>query len=118
MGKMVFLVQVQEMYVYICSLICDQYGVEIVDSIIIFYGGSVKFGNVKEFFVNFDVDGGLIGGVFFKVVDFNVIVDSFQVMSSSVFNNFKLKLQWLECLEQESYQVEFIVLGVVLLGVF
>ncbi|WP_421948011.1 triose-phosphate isomerase [Phaeodactylibacter xiamenensis] len=76
-GKTASPAQAQEMHAHIRSLIRDQYGPEIADSITILYGGSVKPGNAKELFANPDVDGGLIGGASLKAADFNAIVDSF-----------------------------------------
>ncbi|MCR9102839.1 MAG: triose-phosphate isomerase [bacterium] len=76
-GKTASPAQAQEMHAHIRSLIRDQYGAEIADSITILYGGSVKPGNAKELFANPDVDGGLIGGASLKAADFNAIVDSF-----------------------------------------
>lgn len=65
--------QVQQVYVFICGeVVCID--VRIVDLLFIVYGGSVKFDNVGELFVQLDVDGGLVGGVFLVVVDFLVIV--------------------------------------------
>lgn len=40
----------------------------------VFYGGLVKFSNVIEIFVIFNVDGVFVGGVSFKVSDFIVII--------------------------------------------
>lgn len=76
-GKTASPAQAQEMHAHIRSLIRDQYGSDIADSITILYGGSVKPGNAKELFANPDVDGGLIGGASLKAADFNAIVDSF-----------------------------------------
>ncbi len=57
--------------------ICQIYGQNVAESVIIQYGGSVKSSNSKELFNMSDIDGGLVGGAsldaeeFAKIVNYN-----------------------------------------------
>ncbi len=75
-GKTATTEQAQEMHAFIRSVLAEQYGAEIADSISILYGGSVKASNAKEIFGSHDVDGGLVGGASLVAVDFAAIVNS------------------------------------------
>ena len=55
--------------------ICQIYGQNVSDRVIIQYGGSVKSGNAKELFTTSDIDGGLVGGASLKADEFAKIVN-------------------------------------------
>lgn len=75
-GKTASNEQAQEMHKHIRSVIADQYGVAVADSISILYGGSVKANNAAAIFGQPDVDGGLVGGASLVAVDFAAIINS------------------------------------------
>lgn len=55
--------------------ICQIYGQNIANGVIIQYGGSVKSSNAKELFEMSDIDGGLVGGASLKPDEFAKIVN-------------------------------------------
>ena len=55
--------------------ICQIYGQNISERVIIQYGGSMKPSNAKELLEMSDIDGGLIGGASLKADDFSAIVN-------------------------------------------
>ena len=55
--------------------ICEIYGQNVSDRVIIQYGGSVKSSNAKELFSTSDIDGGLVGGASLKAEEFSKIVN-------------------------------------------
>ena len=55
--------------------ICQIYGQNISERVIIQYGGSMKPNNAKELLEMSDIDGGLIGGASLKADDFASIVN-------------------------------------------
>jgi len=55
--------------------ICQIYGQNIAERVIIQYGGSMKPSNAKELLEMSDIDGGLIGGASLKADDFSAIVN-------------------------------------------
>ena len=55
--------------------ICQIYGQNVSDRVIIQYGGSVKSSNAKELFSMSDIDGGLVGGASLKAEEFSKIVN-------------------------------------------
>ena len=55
--------------------ICQIYGQNIGNGVIIQYGGSVKSTNAKELFEMSDIDGGLVGGASLKPEEFSKIVN-------------------------------------------
>ena len=55
--------------------ICQIYGQNIAERVIIQYGGSMKPSNAKELLKMSDIDGGLIGGASLKADDFSAIVN-------------------------------------------
>ncbi len=55
--------------------ICQIYGQNVSESIIIQYGGSVKSTNCKELFTMSDIDGGLVGGASLDPHEFAKIVN-------------------------------------------
>ena len=55
--------------------ICEIYGQNVSDRVIIQYGGSMKPSNAKELLEMSDIDGGLIGGASLKAEDFSAIVN-------------------------------------------
>lgn len=68
--------QAQEMHANIRSVIADEYGQAVADSISILYGGSVKGSNAAELFGKPDVDGGLVGGASLKAGEFAEIIQA------------------------------------------
>ena len=68
--------QAQEMHAHIRSVMANQYGASVADSISILYGGSVKANNAKDIFGQPDVDGGLVGGASLVAAEFAVIINS------------------------------------------
>ena len=61
-GKTATSDQAQETHKYIRSLIADNLGTALADSVRILYGGSVKPANVAELMAMPDIDGALVGG--------------------------------------------------------
>lgn len=55
--------------------ICQIYGQNVSERVIIQYGGSMKPTNAKKLLEMSDIDGGLIGGASLKVEDFSEIVN-------------------------------------------
>ena len=55
--------------------ICQIYGQNVGNSIIIQYGGSVKSANCKELFTTSDIDGGLVGGASLDPEEFAKIIN-------------------------------------------
>ena len=68
--------QVQDMHLFIRSIISEKYNKSLADTVSIIYGGSVKPSNANEIFSQLDVDGGLIGGASLKSEDFAAIVNA------------------------------------------
>jgi triosephosphate isomerase (TIM) len=68
--------QAQEMHAHLRSVLANQYGKAVAESISILYGGSVKAGNAQELFNCPDVDGGLVGGASLVAGDFIKIISS------------------------------------------
>ncbi len=62
------------MHAYLRSVLADQYGQDIANTIPILYGGSVKANNAAELFASPDVDGGLVGGASLVATDFLAII--------------------------------------------
>ena len=56
------------------KVICELYGKDAADKIVIQYGGSMNAGNADELVARYNVDGGLIGGASLKAPDFAAIV--------------------------------------------
>lgn len=75
-GKTASNEQAQEMHAHIRSVLANQYGAEVAETISILYGGSVKAGNAKDIFGQPDVDGGLVGGASLVAADFAAIINS------------------------------------------
>jgi triosephosphate isomerase len=75
-GKTATSQQAQEMHAHIRSVLAEQYGGKIADTISILYGGSVKAANAKEIFSQPDVDGGLVGGASLIAEEFAAIINS------------------------------------------
>jgi triosephosphate isomerase len=73
-GKTATTAQAQEMHAHLRSILANQYGKDIAESISILYGGSVKANNAKELFSCPDVDGGLVGGASLVADDFIQII--------------------------------------------
>ncbi len=73
-GKTASSDQAQEMHAHIRSVMANQYGKEIADSISILYGGSVKAANAADIFGKPDVDGGLVGGASLVATEFAAII--------------------------------------------
>ncbi|MFN8243432.1 MAG: triose-phosphate isomerase [Ferruginibacter sp.] len=75
-GKTASNEQAQQMHAHIRSVLSNQYGQEIADSISVLYGGSVKANNARDIFGQPDVDGGLVGGASLVAADFAAIINS------------------------------------------
>jgi len=75
-GKTASNEQAQEMHAHIRSVMANQYGADVANSIAVLYGGSVKANNAKDIFGQPDVDGGLVGGASLVAADFAVIINS------------------------------------------
>jgi len=66
--------QAQEAHAFVRSLVRDQFGESVAESVRIQYGGSVKPANAAELMAKPDVDGALVGGASLKAADFAAIV--------------------------------------------
>ena len=75
-GRTASAAQAQDMHAYIRSVLAEQYGQQVADSISILYGGSVKASNASELFGMPDVDGGLVGGASLLADEFRQIIQS------------------------------------------
>ena len=75
-GKTATSDQAQEVCKAIRDTVCEVFGKEAADEVIVQYGGSVNAGNSAELFAKEDIDGGLVGGASLKAQDFSVIVNS------------------------------------------
>ena len=64
-----------EAIIKIREKICQNYGQNVGERVIIQYGGSMKPSNAKELLNMSDIDGGLIGGASLKAEDFAKIVN-------------------------------------------
>ena len=73
-GKTATSDQAQETHKYIRSLIADNFGTALADSVRILYGGSVKPANVAELMAMRDIDGALVGGASLDAESFSQIV--------------------------------------------
>ena len=73
-GKVATSNDANEMAKNIRKKICDLYGQNVSNRVIIQYGGSVKASNCKELFETSDVDGALVGGASLDVDSFSKIV--------------------------------------------
>ena len=73
-GKTATSDQAQETHKYIRSLIDDNFGTALADSVRILYGGSVKPANVAELMAMPDIDGALVGGASLDAESFSQIV--------------------------------------------
>ncbi|MBP6431175.1 MAG: triose-phosphate isomerase [Ferruginibacter sp.] len=75
-GKTASNEQAQEMHQHIRSVLANQYGADVANTISILYGGSVKANNAADIFAQPDVDGGLVGGASLVAADFATIINS------------------------------------------
>jgi triosephosphate isomerase (TIM) len=75
-GKTASNEQAQEMHKHIRTVLANQYGSDVANTISILYGGSVKANNAAEIFAQPDVDGGLVGGASLVAADFATIINS------------------------------------------
>lgn len=68
-GKTASPAQAQEVHAYLRQLLseCD---VELAETTVVLYGGSVNAGNAADLFAQQDIDGALVGGASLKVADF------------------------------------------------
>ncbi len=73
-GKTATAEQANEVNCAIRALVCELYGKEAADKIVVQYGGSMNAANADELLAQYDVDGGLIGGASLKAPDFAAIV--------------------------------------------
>jgi triosephosphate isomerase len=66
--------QAQEVHRFIRSLVKDNFGRALSDSIRILYGGSVKPDNIASLMAMPDIDGALVGGASLNAESFRKIV--------------------------------------------
>lgn len=75
-GKTATSDQADEVCLLIRQLIGELYNEDLMNSMIIQYGGSMNAKNAKELLQKPNVDGGLIGGASLKAVDFSSIIEA------------------------------------------
>jgi triosephosphate isomerase len=75
-GKTASNEQAQQMHKHIRTVLANNYGLDVANTISILYGGSVKANNAGDIFAQPDVDGGLVGGASLVAADFAVIINS------------------------------------------
>ncbi|WP_185872154.1 triose-phosphate isomerase [Blattabacterium cuenoti] len=75
-GKSATYQQAQKMHEFIRSLFLKKYGENISNKISILYGGSINNFNAKDFFLQKDIDGGLIGNFSLNLENFLKIIYS------------------------------------------
>lgn len=73
-GKTATAGQAEEVCFYVREAVSELYGLEIAQGLTIQYGGSMNAKNAKELLMQYNVDGGLIGGASLKAADFAAIV--------------------------------------------
>ena len=66
--------QAQEVHRFIRSLVKDNFGQALADSIRILYGGSVKPANISSLMAMPDIDGALVGGASLNAESFSQII--------------------------------------------
>ena len=67
--------QAQEVCKIVRDTVCELYGADVADKVLVQYGGSVSASNSKSLFDMADIDGGLVGGASLKLDDFEVIAN-------------------------------------------
>ena len=77
-GKTATSTQAEEMHNFIRKTVAEKYGQAVADNTSILYGGSCNAKNADELFSQPNVDGGLIGGAYFKADDFMAIINARQ----------------------------------------
>ena len=75
-GKTASNEQAQQIHKHIRTVLANNYGLDVANTISILYGGSVKATNAGDIFAQPDVDGGLVGGASLVAADFAVIINS------------------------------------------
>ena len=75
-GKTASNEQAQKMHKHIRTVLANNYGLDVANTISILYGGSVKTTNAGDIFAQPDVDGGLVGGASLVAADFAAIINS------------------------------------------
>ena len=75
-GKTASNEQAQKMHKHIRTVLANNYGLDVANTISILYGGSVKATNAGDIFARPDVDGGLVGGASLVAADFAAIINS------------------------------------------
>ncbi|WP_185868959.1 triose-phosphate isomerase [Blattabacterium cuenoti] len=75
-GKNATYKQAQTMHEYIRSLFLNKYGKNISNEISILYGGSISNLNARNFFLQKDIDGGLVGNCSLELDKFLEIIQS------------------------------------------
>lgn len=73
-GKTATPAQAEEVHAQIRTLLSQQFGADVAESIRIQYGGSVKPDNAAELLAQPNIDGALVGGASLKADDFAAIV--------------------------------------------
>ena len=74
-GKTASNEQAQQIHKHIRTVLANNYGLDVANTISILYGGSVKATNAGDIFAQPDVDGGLVGGASLVAADFAVIIN-------------------------------------------
>lgn len=75
-GKTASNEQAQQMHKHIRTVLANNYGLDVANTISILYGGSVKATNAGDIFAQPDVDGGLVGGASLVAAEFAAIINS------------------------------------------
>ena len=75
-GKTASNEQAQQIHKHIRTVLANNYGLDVANTISILYGGSVKATNAGDIFAQPDVDGGLVGGASLVAADFAAIINS------------------------------------------
>ena len=68
--------QAQEMHDFIRKTIGANHGLSIANGTSILYGGSVNAGNARDLFMQYDIDGALVGGASLNFEDFTTIINA------------------------------------------
>ncbi len=74
-GKTASVAQVQEVHIFVRSILADIFDKTIASQLRILYGGSVKPGNIDELMAQNDIDGVLVGGAALKIKSFDRIIN-------------------------------------------
>lgn len=75
-GKTATPEEAQEMHEFIRKTIGEQHGIKVANNTTILYGGSVNPGNARDLFMQYDIDGALVGGASLNFADFVTIISA------------------------------------------